>query len=108
MSEINENLNNESNEPNEPDGEKIRCRFCNRLNKIKGHTAGASIRCGSCRLPLSDKPHKKWSLLDPHSYIHPLDSEALNALKKIPGTETILKKLLEVVHESSSRVFFSA
>src|ERR1051326_4973143 len=91
------------------DGERMRCRFCGRLNKIKIRPAGsASIRCGRCRLPLSDDAHKKWTTLDPHSYIHPLDSQALSALKKIPGIDTILKKLLEIIHESSSRVMFTA
>lgn len=91
------------------DGDRIRCRFCGRLNKVKSrNTAAINIRCGRCRLPLSDEAHKKWSSLDPHSYIHPLDSQALSALKKIPGTDTLLKKLLELTHESFSRVLFSA
>ncbi len=104
MSENSENINAETE-----NGERIRCRFCNRLNKVKVASGGsASIRCGSCRLPLSDTPHKKWTHLDPNTYIHPLDSQALSALRKIPGIETLLKKLLELTHESYSRVFFTA
>lgn len=103
MSEPNEDL--PIIEPEESD--KMRCRFCGRLNKIKAHSSNASIRCGRCRLPLSESTHKKWTNLDPHSYIHPLDSQALNALKKIPGIDTILKKLLEIFHESSARVMFT-
>lgn len=90
------------------ESDRMRCRFCGRLNKVKVHSNNASIRCGRCRLPLSEEPHKKWSKLDPHSYIHPLDSQALSALKKLPGIDTVLKKLLEIVHESSARVLFTA
>lgn len=88
--------------------ERIRCRFCNKQNKIKRADEKKAIRCGSCRLPLSDEPHKKWQYLDPDAYIHPLDRQALAALRKIPGIDSILKKLLEVTHESYSRVFFTA
>ncbi|MEW6733178.1 MAG: M48 family metallopeptidase [Acidobacteriota bacterium] len=103
MSEMSENIQSEA------DGDRIRCRFCSRLNKVKVQAPGnASIRCGRCRLPLSDDPHKKWTHLDPNSYIHPLDSQALSALKKVPGIDSILKKLLELTHESFSRVLFSA
>lgn len=108
MSEINDNDNDlPIIEPEEED--RLRCRFCGRLNKIKSKLGtNTSVRCGRCRLPLSEDTHKKWSKLDPHSYIHPLDSQALSALKIIPGIETILKKLLEIIHESSSRVMFTA
>src|SRR5438552_18617085 len=101
MSENNENINNEAE-----GGEKKRCRFCGRLNKIKTQPTKGGIRCGSCRLPLSDQPHKKWSTLDPDTYIHPLDRQALQALRKIPGIDTLLRKLLEVTHERYSRVLF--
>ncbi len=89
------------------DSDRMRCRFCGRLNKVKLHNTNASIRCGSCRLPLSEDPHKKWTKLDPHSYIHPLDSQALSALQKIPGIDTVLKKILEIFHDSSARVLFT-
>src|SRR5688572_24060482 len=103
MSEINEFLNADTD-----GGERVRCRFCGKLNKVKAHSIKSTIRCGACRLPLSDEPHKKWSKLDPDTYIHPLDRQALSALRKIPGIDTLLKKLLEVTHESYSRVLFSA
>jgi Zn-dependent protease with chaperone function len=87
-------------------GETVRCRYCGQLNQVKAD--GGRAVCGRCRLPLSDAPHKKFADLDKHSYVHPLDSRALAALKTIPGIDTALKKLLEVTGESAIRVIFTA
>jgi len=86
--------------------ETMRCRYCGQLNNVRGQAAQA--RCGRCRLLLSGAPHKKFANLDKYSYIHPLDSRALAALKNIPGIDTALKKLLEVTGESAIRVIFTA
>jgi Zn-dependent protease with chaperone function len=88
------------------EGETIRCRYCGQLNSVRGQAGPA--RCGRCRLLLSDEPHKKFAHLDKYSYIHPLDSRALAALRNIPGIDTALKKLLEVTGESAIRVIFTA
>ena len=93
-------------EPIDGGGETIRCRYCGQLNNRRGQTGQA--RCGRCRLLLSDEPHKKFANLDKYSYIHPLDSRALAALRNIPGIDTALKKLLEVTGESAIRVIFTA
>ncbi len=87
-------------------GEKMRCRYCGQLNNVRGEAGQA--RCGRCRLLLSDEPHKKFADLDKYSYVHPLDSRALAALKNIPGIDSALKKLLEVTGESAIRVIFTA
>ena len=87
-------------------GDKIRCRYCGQLNQTRAD--GGQAVCGRCRLPLSDELHKKFADLDKHSYVHPLDSRALAALKTIPGIDTALKKLLEVTGESAIRVIFTA
>src|SRR5438270_4802647 len=87
-------------------GETVRCRYCGQLNQTKAD--GGQAVCGRCRLPLSEEPHKKFADLDKHSYVHPLDSRALAALKTIPGIDTALKKLLEVTGESAIRVIFTA
>jgi Zn-dependent protease with chaperone function len=87
-------------------GAMVRCRYCGQLNQTKAD--GGQAVCGRCRLPLSDELHKKFAELDKHSYIHPLDSRALAALKTIPGIDTALKKLLEVTGESAIRVIFTA
>jgi Zn-dependent protease with chaperone function len=57
---------------------------------------------------LSDARHVKFEGLDPHSYVHPLDNQALAALKAIPGIDTILKKFLSLTFESYARVSFTA
>ena len=87
-------------------GETVRCRYCGQLNQTKAD--GGQAVCGRCRLPLSEEPHKKFADLDKHSYVHPLDSRALAALKTIPGIDTALKKLLEITGESAIRVIFTA
>jgi Zn-dependent protease with chaperone function len=87
-------------------GETVRCRFCGQLNQTRADV-GRPV-CGRCRLPLSNAPHRKFADLDKYSYVHPLDSRALAALKAIPGIDTALKKLLEVTGESAIRVIFTA
>jgi Zn-dependent protease with chaperone function len=87
-------------------GETMRCRYCGQLNSVRGEAGQA--KCGRCRLTLSGEPHKKFAHLDKYSYIHPLDSRALAALRNIPGIDTALKKLLEVTGESAIRVIFTA
>jgi hypothetical protein len=66
----------------------IRCRYCGQRNQIR--TDSGDARCGRCRLPLSDEPHKKFARLDKEQYIHPADRRALAALRAIPGIDTEL------------------
>ena len=84
----------------------IRCRYCGQRNQIRPDSGDA--RCGRCRLPLSNAPHKKFAHLDKAQYIHPDDSRALAALRAIPGIDSALKKLLAVTGESAIRVIFTA
>src|ERR1041384_6231775 len=84
----------------------IRCRYCGQRNTIRNDAGDA--RCGRCRLPLSDAPHKKFARLDKDQYIHPDDRRALAALRAIPGIDSALKKLLAVTGESAIRVIFTA
>src|SRR6266498_2206688 len=84
----------------------IRCRYCGQRNQTR--TDNGEPRCGRCRMPLSDGPHKKFASLDKDQYIHPADARALAALRAIPGIDSALKKLLAVTGESAIRVIFSA
>ena len=86
--------------------ESIRCRYCGQRNQIRD--ASGAAKCGRCRLPLSEEPHKKFAELDKHDYVHPADSRALAALRTIPGIDSALKKLLAVTGESAIRVIFMA
>lgn len=86
----------------------IRCRYCGQKNAVKKTFIDGEANCGKCKLPLSDRPHKKYATLSKHDYIHPADSKALAALRAIPGIDTALKKLLAVTGESAIRVSFMA
>src|SRR3954462_13156358 len=97
---------NENEQAAENSSESIRCRYCGQRNQTRGE--GGTAKCGRCRLPLSDSPHKKFADLDKHSYVHPADSKALAALRAIPGIDSALKKLLAVTGESAIRVIFTA
>src|SRR5205085_465264 len=94
------------NAPAAENRESIRCRYCGQRNQTRDN--GGTAKCGRCRLPLSDKPHKKFADLDKHEYVHPADSRALAALRTIPGIDSALKKLLAVTGESAIRVIFMA
>ena len=86
----------------------VNCRYCGQKNAVKADHKDGSAKCGKCKLPLSNKDHKKFPDLSKHDYVHPLDSKALAALKAIPGIDSALRKLLEVTGESAIRVMFTA
>jgi Zn-dependent protease with chaperone function len=86
----------------------VRCRYCGQKNTVKEDYVNGEAKCGRCRLPLSNAPHKKFADLSKHEYVHPADSKALAALRAIPGIDTALKKLLQVTGESAIRVMFMA
>lgn len=87
-------------------GAPLRCRYCGQLNQTR--SANGHPKCGRCRLPLSNIPHKKFADLDKHDYVHPSDSRALAALRAIPGIDVAVKKLLAVTGESAIHVIFMA
>ncbi len=86
----------------------VRCRYCGQKNSVKEDYVNGEAKCGRCRLPLSNAPHKKFADLSKHEYVHPADSKALAALRAIPGIDTALKQLLKVTGESAIRVMFMA
>lgn len=88
--------------------EATRCTFCGQRNQLANGRTVETARCGRCRLPLRSEPHRKFASLDPHAYIHPLDSQALAVLTAIPGIDTILKKLIEITGEGYLRVMANA
>jgi Zn-dependent protease with chaperone function len=94
------------NTDNDQSSDFIRCRFCGQRNQIRSENG--EPRCGRCRLPLSDEPHRKFPNLDKNRYVHPADRKALAALRAIPGMDTAVKKLLAITGESVIRVIFTA
>ena len=90
--------------------ERLRCRYCHKLNTIWLSTGEHTTdhACRRCRLPLSVQEHRKWNSVDSDAYIHPLDRQALQALRKIPGVDIILKKLISLTYERMYRVAFKA
>ena len=86
----------------------IRCRYCGQKNTVRDDYVNDEAKCGRCKLPLSNEPHKKFANLSKHDYVHPADSKALAALRAIPGIDTALKQLLKVTGESAIRVMFMA
>lgn len=86
----------------------VRCRYCGQKNTVKEDYKNGEAKCGRCKLPLSNEPHKKFADLSKHEYVHPSDSKALAALRAIPGIDSALKKLLSVTGESAIRVMFTA
>src|SRR3954466_6413700 len=46
--------------------------------------------------------------IDPRSWEHPADRAALNALRKIPVFDEVLRKILEIFGEKATRLAFLA
>lgn len=90
------------------EGTQTRCRYCGQVNTTRTSPVAGAARCGRCRLPLSDAPHRKFAELNKDDYIHPADAKALATLRAIPGLDTAVKKLLKVTGESVIRVIFMA
>ena len=63
---------------------------------------------GRCRLLLWGEPHIKFADLDKESYIHPLDSRSLAALRAIPGLDKAVTKLLNLTGEPFLNVIMMA
>lgn len=88
---------------------RTRCAYCQKLNTHWEDTETQAVsHCRRCRLPLSTSEHKKWQSVDPDAYIHPLDRQALQALRSLPGVDTILKKLIGLTSERMHRILFMA
>lgn len=98
------------------DRQRVRCSYCQKLNTYfddekpeNGKPSKAKgPRCRRCRLPLNGRAHQKWSFIHPDAYIHPLDRQALQALRAIPGVDIIIRKLIGLTIERMYRVLSKA
>ena len=77
------------NPSSDESSESVRCRYCGQRNQTTPRDG--QPRCGRCRLPLSDGPHKKFASLDKDQYIHPADSRALAACTQFGGDVLIVE-----------------
>lgn len=120
MTETNNAAENSSNQDHlitEEIRQRLRCRYCQKLNTIFSEPIAKNPKelkerkphtCRRCRLPLSEKLHHKWSYVNPDAYIHPLDRQALQTLRAIPGVDIILRKLIGLTLERMYRVLNKA
>ncbi len=86
----------------------IECRHCkskNRIYKVKAIYNTKQALCGSCSKHLFYQDSESFVKIDPASYSHPLDQSALEAVKKIPGTNTVLKFILRESYEKYYRLW---
>lgn len=84
------------------------CGAVNRLPREKVLHLKGSPLCGRCDKPLFRAYDRYFDDLDPHSYIHPLDHETLEALKRIPGISTMLRSLIRHSFELATRIHHHA
>jgi len=85
-----------------------RCGAVNRLKFERVLSLQGNPKCGGCREPLLSRLYEPFTSLDPCSYVHPLDKEALDALEKIPGIKTLLKWLIKNSAEMTTRLMHHA
>jgi len=84
------------------------CGAVNRLPREKVLHLVNSPLCGKCDQPLFRAYDRYFDDLDPNSYIHPLDHETLDALKRIPGVSTLLRSLIKHSFELATRIHHHA
>jgi Zn-dependent protease with chaperone function len=84
------------------------CGAKNRLAREKVLNLKVSPLCGRCEKPLLRAYDRPFDDLDPDSYIHPLDKETLDALKRIPGVSTMLRSLIRHSFELATRLHHHA
>ena len=114
-------VENTAKDPNEPQDAKDQpptpaavdfiCGECgaqNRLARDKVLNLKVSPLCGRCEKPLLRAYERPFADLDPDSYIHPLDKETLDALRRIPGVSTMLRSLIRHSFELATRLHHHA
>ncbi len=87
----------------------LSCRHCNTQNRVlKSKVLKNTDKtiCGQCRKPIFYTKNEPFNDISSQSYEHPLDRSALNALKKVPGTGTVLKMILKESVERYYRILF--
>lgn len=88
---------------------QVTCTYCGQVHALKPETLSKiQIRCSRCKLQLGESAHhSRFRHMDPAVYRHPLDHEAQDHLKALPGVDNVLKKLLEYSQEAFGEGFFA-
>lgn len=87
----------------------IACTYCGHEHHLKSETLHRiQVRCSRCKLLLTQQPYARFMHLDPAVYRHPLDTEAQDQLKVLPGVDAIIRKLLDFSQEVYGESFFAA
>lgn len=86
----------------------LECRHCktqNRLDKLKALKNIESAVCGQCKGKLFHTDEEPFYNLSSENYEHPLDRSALNALRNIPGVQSVIKFLIGQTYERYNRIW---
>ena len=90
---------------------EFQCGNCGAVNHLpfaKVLDLQESPNCGGCNTPLLRHLEKDYEHLDSKTYVHPLDEEAMAALKRIPGVTTMLRSLIRHSFELATRLHHQA
>ena len=86
---------------------EFKCGLCQAPNRLKTRQLfkmRGAPRCGQCKEPLFRALDQDFTKLNPASYQHPLDGEALEKLQQIPGIKTLLRKVIKSTLELNLRL----
>lgn len=86
----------------------INCRHCNKPNRIDKFRAIKNVElaiCGHCKGKLFYTGDERFLNLSSENYEHPLDRSALNALRQVPGVQTVMKFLIGQTYERFNRIW---
>ncbi len=84
------------------------CGATNRLPRERLVSMAQVPSCGRCDTVLFKSYGQKLEHIAPAAYIHPLDHDALESLKRIPGVSTLLRSLIRHSFELATRLHHHA
>lgn len=87
----------------------LKCRHCETENELKKDEIIHSldeIKCKNCSKNLFLDKNERLYDIPTSVYEHPLDRDALNALKAFPGIDNILRNLLKKFSDRYFKIFF--
>ncbi|MBI2571564.1 MAG: M48 family metalloprotease [Candidatus Schekmanbacteria bacterium] len=88
-----------------------KCSACQTLNRLTAEQLLQSARpprCGRCKEGLFRAFEKPLYKIDPNHYIHPLDRKLLDAIHRVPGVRSVLRRAMAESVEKAWRLFHHA